>query len=237
MSFDWVVAAFALIAAFFFFIWRGNRRREARHEQRIIDNQALHSERKRKAAAEALWLANRQEAGWQFVTPGSLMKIPQQPVCYIMVSKDGKTLCFEKRDGEFNIEADPFLVVQMANIASLDIVRPSTTLYRSVDVPDTITNVKRKSPVKRGLVGLAVLGPAGAVIGAASGLKDDVSIQTTTKRVTESYQGEGNPRLAIGTNDPANPYFEIRFLDSTQCDIWLHRIRVLRENATGNIAR
>jgi len=63
--------------------------------------------------------------------------------------------------------------------------------YRTESVPVSATN--KRSPVARAIVGGVLLGPAGMVVGAASGLGGTTKITSEERRVTDNRIVRGRP--------------------------------------------
>jgi hypothetical protein len=98
------------------------------------------------------------------------------------------------------------------------------TFYRNEVVPVAINN--RKSSVGRALVGGALLGPAGVVMGAASGLGGRSDIITKTQKVADERIVKGPPLLVIGT--ATNGVLHISFAVESHAEHWANQIQAAR---------
>jgi len=103
------------------------------------------------------------------------------------------------------------------------------TYYRTELVPIAIKN--KKSPVARGLVGGVLLGPAGLVLGAASGLGGKATIVTEERKVRDQRTVKGKPVLFIGTTDPSYPSIKLSFVSDNVPEHWLNQIRAAKARA------
>jgi len=103
------------------------------------------------------------------------------------------------------------------------------TFFRTEVVPISSTN--KRSPVGRALVGAVLLGPAGLVIGAASGLGGKTTITSQERKVLDERIVKGKPTLVIGTTDPNFPVVEVSFRSDNVPDHWLGQIRAAKARA------
>lgn len=115
-----------------------------------------------------------------------------------------------------------------SDILSADIVRPTVTktVTRKQSVP--VVTSKNRSPFARGLVGGMLLGPAGLVLGAASGLNKEVRTTIKEQEVQETVEAPGEPELVIGTRRPEFPVFKFRFQSALLVEEWLYALRSTR---------
>jgi hypothetical protein len=70
-----------------------------------------------------------------------------------------------------------------------------------------------------------LLGPAGLVIGAASGLNGKIETNVEERRIAEKVSELGAPQLIIGTSDPQRPVLKLKFDDPEVASEWMYRIR------------
>jgi hypothetical protein len=181
--------------------------------------------RSEAAKAEIAWIGDYATKGWKYVSRAKLMHASGQPNCVFMMSDNDLLLqicSFETRE-EF-LPGSP-IVLNVNQVLGLNIAKPKITKTREKIVPVSIVENKRKSPVGRGLVGGALLGPAGLVLGAASGLNSKTSTKVEERTVTEQYETEGDPQLIIGTSIPDEPVLKIKFDPPSLADEWLFRIQ------------
>ena len=196
------------------------RRKEAKTKkaaQREIDD--------RIAAELEEWSAERQAEGWTYITAGKFMHRAGQPRCIMLLSLNTKLLRFDVFGEGDGLTLEPPIYVNINKITSLNVARPKVTKSRSVSVPISITETKQKSPVGRGLLGGALLGPAGLILGAASGLNAKTTQRIENHTTSQSYESLGAPQLIIGTTIPETPVFKMQCANDELADEWMFRIR------------
>lgn len=113
----------------------------------------------------------------------------------------------------------------LTDIISLDIARPKVTKTRKKTVPVSIVENKRKSPVGRAAVGGVLLGPVGAVVGAASGLNAKTETRIENREVSERYETDGDPQLVVGTKLDDFPVLKLKFDPVANAETWMFKIR------------
>jgi hypothetical protein len=95
---------------------------------------------------------------------------------------------------------------------------------------------KSRSPVARGLVGAALLGPVGAIVGAASGLKNDQTHKSTSQIVehvshqTETYSEFSQTELLITIRNLEAPLLKVSSKNKASIDLWKARLSTLVGN-------
>jgi hypothetical protein len=95
---------------------------------------------------------------------------------------------------------------------------------------------KSRSPVARGLVGAALLGPVGAIVGAASGLKNDQTHISSSQIVehvshqTETYSEFSQTELLITIRNLEAPLLRISSKNKATIDLWKARLSTLVGN-------
>lgn len=125
-------------------------------------------------------------------------------------------------DPSFEVLND--LRIACADIYEVAVEERSETISFTKRESVPVTHTERRSPVARGLVGLAVLGPAGAVIGAASGLATNTRTTTEIRKVREHRTVEGAPNLVICRDDPTSPILRIQFSGHDDARDWALRL-------------
>jgi len=118
--------------------------------------------------------------------------------------------------------------VPVAMLLSAKVVRDDVreAYWRTEIVPVAVKN--KKSPVGRALVGGVLLGPAGVVIGAASGLGGKSQVINEERRVMDERVVKGPPRLVIGT--ATNGVLNISFEAENHAEHWANQIQAARLN-------
>jgi hypothetical protein len=95
---------------------------------------------------------------------------------------------------------------------------------------------KSRSPVARGLVGAALLGPVGAIVGAASGLKNDQTHTSSSQVVehvshqTETYSEFSQTELLITIRNLEAPLLRVSSKNKASIDLWKARLSTLVGN-------
>lgn len=200
-----------------------NQVRLADQQERDADKRQIEERRAKTQSEVEAWPATQK--GWTHVTRARLMHITGQPKCFFMLSENRLLLRVVQytADQYFEIQREFALVVK--DVISLNVASPTITKTRTKIVPITKIEKQNRSPVARGLVGGALLGPAGVVMGAASGLNAKVTSSVQHERVSESYDALGDPQLIIGTRNPDRPVLKIKFDPPSMADEWMFRIR------------
>jgi hypothetical protein len=198
---------------------------EQRHldeERRVAEAQAYQD--RRAAAKEDAGRWPSEQIGSTYITKGRLMHVNGQPKCFFMLTNGGADLrIVEYKDGpDFSVDND--ITVPISQVISLNVASPTVTRTRTKTVPVTVVEKKNKSPVGRGLVGGVLLGPAGLVLGAASGLNSNLASTVKHENVNETYDTLGDPQLIIGTTNPDQPVFKIKFDPPGLADEWMYRL-------------
>ncbi|WBY16644.1 hypothetical protein PF049_00275 [Erythrobacteraceae bacterium WH01K] len=206
---------------------------KAYDENRALEFEAAKAERKalkEKKQAEidkdlVVWMTKIQREGWSLISRGRLMHLEEQPHCIIALSNTSPLLRVNQIDvqDEFS-HAEP-IYINLREIISLNVARPSVRRSRQEKISFPITETQRRSPVARGLIGGALLGPAGLVVGVASGLNSQITTSVKSETVNKEYDGLGDPQLIIGTNREDHPYFKIKCANQEVADEWVFRIR------------
>jgi len=202
----------------------GQKQQQAKHEEREAEKrraEAIHAHFNEFVEAMA-------EKGWKYISKAKLMHKSGQPPCLFMTSENGQLIQFmEYSIAEKFHSSDPqFLSINQ--VISLNIARPDVTDSRKKTVHLPITESQEKSPVARGLAGGAIMGPAGLILGAASGLNSRTKTRIETKTVYEQYEKKGDPQLIVGTSSPDVPVLKLKFDPPSLADEWMFRIRALQ---------
>ncbi|KHL24276.1 hypothetical protein PK98_15030 [Croceibacterium mercuriale] len=122
--------------------------------------------------------------------------------------------------------------VRATDILSVEIVRPSTKKrVRRMEAVPVVTSQK-KSPVARGLVGGALLGPVGLVVGAASGIGRDVSTKIEEHVIWDEVDAPGPAVLHIGTTILDSPLIRFKPEREQDAEDWLHRIKAWQASSS-----
>lgn len=93
----------------------------------------------------------------------------------------------------------PNIPIPLSDIVSIE------TDEKTRQITTTTGSVKKKGALTRGALGMAMLGPAGGVVGAMSAKKVD-NRKYTTETVTDKF-------IAIHTKNPYRPLLRIRYTD------------------------
>ena len=205
----------------------------ARSTQNAAEEKArIEIERQRKEAVQRKneadfveWVEKRQNEGWAYVARGKLMHLKQRPECTMAMSRDAPLLRFDKFELVDELRFDDPFYLNLNQIISLNVASPRVTKTRYESVPVPITTSKNKSPVARGLLGGALLGPAGLVVGAASGLNAMTETEIRHETVSRKYESRGAPQLIIGTTSDDYPVLKFRCASQEVADEWMFRIR------------
>jgi len=170
------------------------------------------------------------EGNWDFAARGRIMHLEGQPHCLSFLSKEKREISFHCYELYKREAPEGITTIELDRIVSLKIVRPTIEKSRVEYRPVAKTQENKKSPVVRGLVGGAVLGPAGVVLGAASGLKTDGKTEIENVKVRKKYSGLGKPQLIIGVRDMEEPYRKIQFESEEGAEKWEYRLKELSRN-------
>jgi hypothetical protein len=202
---------------------------DALTQQKAIDDERRAKEReanqqRRDSAREAAEQWPADQSGWTHISKARMMHVAGQPHCYFMIGETSPRLRIVTYQVSQEFTIDGETEIDLARVISMNIASPSVTKIRSKTVPVTTIEHKKKSPIARGLVGGALLGPAGLVLGAASGLNSKVTSSVSHEKVQEEYETLGDPQLIIGTSDKDNPVLKMKFDPPSLADEWMYRI-------------
>jgi hypothetical protein len=126
-------------------------------------------------------------------------------------------------DDEFRVQADA--TIPLADIFSVEVQRTEVMedYYRTELVP--VVSSKKKSPVARSVVGWALLGPVGALVGAASGTRADIPTDVQERKVLDQRKRVGPAVLVLGTTNPLHPMIKISLESDHAVEEWKFRIK------------
>lgn len=202
---------------------------EALTQQKAIDDERRAAERaanqRRKEEAHAAaeqWPADQH--GWTHISKARMMHVAGQPHCYFMINDQGSALRIASYQISQDFTIDGDTQIEIERVVSMNIASPSITKTRTKTVPVTTIEHKKKSPIARGLVGGALLGPAGLVLGAASGLNSKVTSSVSHEKIQEEYETLGDPQLIMGTSNLDSPILKLKFDPPSLAEEWMYRI-------------
>lgn len=183
--------------------------------------------RKAIALEKSNWLAEIN-ATLKYATAGTLVGGIGQGRCVLAFDEAQRSIrIFGYTTGqEFKVRLEANIPV--SQIISLEVVRPMEMKRVQRTQAVGVVSTNKKSPVARGLAGGALIGPAGLVLGAASGASKDTTTEIKEHKVWEQVQREGDPELWVGTSDPGSPLIKVKPENSAAADEWLYRIKALQ---------
>lgn len=197
-----------------------------RLELEAVERKTKLAEKQARLEAELWeWAKDLHQNGWSHVSVGKMMHLEGQPRCVLALAENSPTLRFDRVDGSDDFKVHPPIILSLSDIISLNVARPTVRKSREELTPVPITESVQRSPVARGLLGGAILGPAGLVLGAASGLNSKTTTNIEYQTVTKEYDAPGAPQLIIGTKWEDYPYFKIKCANQEVADEWMFRIR------------
>jgi hypothetical protein len=167
-------------------------------------------------------------------------EFPMQEQClfdrhwaYVGLSKDRTELGIWSYTDESVFAVLRDISVPLRAITSVEVERVAKTeSYARVEhVP--IVSSQGKSPIGRAIVGGALLGPVGAIVGAASASGGKISTTVEQRTVQDLRTVIGSPKLVIGIRDIDNPVVRLSFNKDASADHWLHLIRAAVDMADG----
>ena len=184
-------------------------------------------QRLRQCAQDRLtdYLESLTNEGWRGVCNAKLLADRQSQDCAVMLSDDRGDLRIVVYELGTEFTCEEPLTFHLRDILSLTVARPKITKTRKKIAPVSIVENKRKSPVARGILGGVLLGPAGLVVGAASGLNSKTITKIEQHEVTEFYEAEGDPQLIIGTTRDDYPVLKMKFDPTSDAEKWMFRIQ------------
>ncbi|RYX80510.1 hypothetical protein EON83_28350 [bacterium] len=191
-------------------------------ERRAGDRAARQALREAAQAAADSWPS--EQTGWNHISKAKMMHVAGQPSCYFMIDEKGGSLRVATYQVSQDFTLDSDFQVPVRGVISMNVASPSVTKTRTKTVPVTTIHHEKKSPVARGLVGGILLGPAGLVLGAASGLNSKATSTVSQEKILEDYETVGDPQLIIGTSDQTYPVLKFKFDPPTLAEEWMYRI-------------
>lgn len=227
-----MTVAFAIIVAvvglLIFAVISDSKRQAEASAKRLADHLAKKARDDEIENLVAAWKKAQSIDGWQFVCEAKIMHISGYPECFFMMSDNGLLLKMNEFERNVPLVVKENAYLNINQIISINTARPKITKSRKTSVPVSIVESKNKSPVARGLIGGAILGPAGIVIGAASGLNSKTTTRIENRDSYESYETQGDPQLIMGTTSPELPVLKLKFSAPELADEWMFRIRGLQ---------
>ncbi|MFD0850616.1 hypothetical protein [Sphingosinicella xenopeptidilytica] len=130
-------------------------------------------------------------AGWDFKSEGRMMNVSGQPNCFFASGAEGRLLRivqFIENDEDFQILNDQTIAVNQ--IMSMNIASPKyqSTEYYKQAIP-IVSSEPKKSVVGRSVVGGALFGPAGAIVGGMTGLNNAISTKVEEREFSR-FRGQ-----------------------------------------------
>lgn len=118
----------------------------------------------------------------------------------------------------FEITSD--VVIQFSAIRAVEFVQDDVveTYMRRVTTPVAVQ--KKKSAIGRGLVGGVLLGPAGLLLGAASGVAPSTKIVEHTVSHADQRIIKGPPTMMLTTRERVDPFIRIEFAKPDDARAW-----------------
>jgi len=173
--------------------------------------------------AKTEWMKNL--VGWKFQTFGKVLNLPDRPQCIICLSADDRLFRIVQfnDETEFAIISDE--VLALTKISSADIAYPAVhrTVYDTQAVP--ILSKQKRSTVGRAVIGGALFGPVGAVVGAASSLNGPLITKVEERQVARKIEGKGDPQLIVVLADVHTPILKFQLDPPQLAEEWAYRIR------------
>lgn len=228
---DFIIGAALLPLGVYLLTFKAFHQTLRKNEERRLEHLAVQQQKESAKAAAVKhrneWIA-ALENDYAFILKGNVLDGPLSGACVLACnSRDSSLRIYGYYVGdEFKIVSDA--VMPISEVVSVEIIRPmEMKRVKKVQAVGVVSSSK-KSPIARGLVGGAVLGPAGMILGAASGAGKDVKTEIKEHTVWEEAQMEGDPQLHIGTSDPSNPLIRIKPDEKSEADEWYHRIKAIQ---------
>lgn len=210
----------------------GKKRLDEAEEERRQKDESTRLKKEAEEAKRAEVQRQKQAfwegmTGWDFRSEGRMMNVSGQPNCFFASGAEGRLLRivqFIENNEEFKITDDKTISVN--KIMSMNIASPkyNVTEHYKQAVP-VVSSEPKKSVVGRSVVGGALFGPAGAIVGGMTGLNNTVSTKIEEREFSRKVERTGNPQLIMSTTDPHNPVFKIEFRPPSLADEWMFRIR------------
>lgn len=127
-------------------------------------------------------------------------------------------------------EAEPFgkisdQTLNVRAIVSMDVYIPKGTKVITHRDKVPVSVKEQRNTIGRAVVGGALMGPLGAVVGGVSGLGGKTNVEYHASYRTETIETSGKSQLVLGTNDINNPVIRIEFIPSNISNEWYYRIR------------
>lgn len=135
---------------------------------------------------------------------------------YLMMASDQRQLRMAKislREDLLVEWSDP---VSIASVVSVELQQKSTTIIKL----DTTATTKKTGGLGRAVIGGALFGGVGAIVGAASAGSKTAATTTSTSQTTN-----GPVWLVIGTTDMIRPVIKTHMKSKHEGEQWLHRMR------------
>lgn len=141
----------------------------------------------------------------------------------LLISADAALLRVVPRRSSAAFEAAEVYDVELRNVVEARVERP--TKYRTVTRTEDVyvPQANRKSTLGRTLAGGVLLGPIGAMAGAASSMKGPPP-KKETRTIDEQVPYEGAPFLYVTTRDLHRPTLRFEFYSVQVAEEWRSRI-------------
>ena len=144
---------------------------------------------------------------------------------FIGMDKDGKFMrLISCREDEASLTVSSDETLSIKNIKSVSIDQPyKDRIITHIDKTPVAVGTKR-SPGGRALIGAAIAGPAGAIIGGMSGLGGKSQVEQIETKRHETVQVKGQPKLVIAIDDLSKPRRILKFETVSETNEWSARI-------------
>lgn len=115
--------------------------------------------------------------------------------------------------------------VPLNSIMELTFRQDSREISYTRTVTTPVAVQKKKSAIGRGVVGLAVGGVPGLLLGAASAVTPSSKIVEHKQEIKDTKMVDGPPTLVFGLRDAEIPLMKLEFQERSLAEEWLYRIK------------
>jgi hypothetical protein len=208
-----------MIAALIIYVQKDTARAKAASSEALTAQRARLTELK----AENLRKVSEQLPGFQSV---DVMFLDDKR--YVGAISGDRTVLKAFRVLEYkDVDIGDFLEVQTKSILLAELNSPSVQKYVREVKTEAVVIQTKKSSIGRALVGGVLLGPVGAVVGAASGVGGKQEIKHVQTPISREVTSKGPLEVVLRLNDMQKPMLRLRGETNAKTEEWFHRINLI----------